>query len=109
MTDQIEKKPGCIQAALSIIGDKWTALVLRDLYEGGKRFSELETSLKGISPRTLSQRLSKLEGLQVIEKQCTTRSAPHAEYVLTQKGIDFTGILNQMAAWGEKYHQPPIV
>ena len=103
-TKSLEKKPGCIQAALSIIGDKWTALILRDLYEGGKRFSQLQTSLTGISPRTLSQRLDKLEECSVIEKKYTEHSTPHGEYVLTQKGRDFTGILNQMAEWGEKYY-----
>lgn len=98
------KKLGCIQAALSIIGDKWTALILRDLYDGAKRFTQLQESLVGISPRTLSQRLSKLESCTVLEKCVTSDSSPYAEYKLTQKGYDFAGILNQMAAWGEKYH-----
>lgn len=103
-TKKIGKKPGCIQAALSIIGDKWTALILRDLYDDSKRFSQLQESLAGISPRTLSQRLTKLEACAVVEKNITSDSSPYAEYKLTQKGYDFAGILNQMAAWGEKYH-----
>ena len=100
----IERKPGCIQAALTIIGDKWTALIIRDLYFDDKRFSELESSLDGISPRTLSQRLSKLEISAVIEKKVFDREVSCTKYSLTQKGRDFAGILEQMAKWGEKYH-----
>ncbi len=101
---EIEKKPGCIQAALEIIGDKWTALIIRDLYTESKRFNELQHSLVGISPRTLSQRLSKLEDCSVVEKKQVTEADTHSEYFLTRKGKDFAGILEQMAEWGEKYY-----
>lgn len=99
----LERKPGCIQAALNIIGDKWTALILRDLYDGGKRFNELQNSLTGISPRTLSQRLMKLEECEVLQKTNYDEPKQRTEYELTLKGHDFTGILEQMAEWGEKY------
>ena len=66
-TQPLETRIGCIAAAMEIIGNKWTALILRDLYSGPKRFGELERSLSsdgrgaGISPRTLSGRLDDLE------------------------------------------------
>jgi DNA-binding HxlR family transcriptional regulator len=101
----LEKKPGCIQAALKIIGEKWTALIIRDLYYGSKRFNQLQHSLPGISPRTLSQRLLKLEECKVILKQKGEESLGYPEYSLTQKGSDFAGILQQMADWGAKYQQ----
>lgn len=101
MTKVLEKKPGCIQAALDIIGDKWTALIIRELYEKGQRFNQLQTALPGISPRTLSQRLDKMEATDVITK---TETPNRSEYILTPKGHDFAGILQQMADWGEKYH-----
>ncbi len=107
MTDSLEKKPGCIQAALDIIGDKWTALLIRDLYEEGRRFNQLQASLVGISPRTLSQRLDKLEDCSVIQKKQSTESPVRVVYALTAKGHDFAGILQQMADWGEKYHPHP--
>lgn len=104
MTENFEKKPGCIQAALQIIGEKWTALIIRDLYYGSRRFTQLQHSLPGISPRTLSQRLSKLEQCGVIQKSQTSEAISYPEYSLTKKGHDFAGILQQMADWGEKYH-----
>lgn len=100
---QLEPRPGCIQAALDIIGDKWTALILRDLSTGPKRFTQLESSLSGISPRTLAQRLVKLEATHVVFKRPLPQPVGHCEYALTPKGCDFAGILQQMAEWGEKY------
>lgn len=104
MQKHLEKKPGCIEAALEIIGDKWTGLILRELYEDGKRFNQLQSAFPSMSPRTLSQRLDKLESTFVVEKINSTE-APHCSiYTLTQKGKDFAGILHQMAKWGEKYY-----
>ncbi len=105
MTENFEKKPGCIQAALQIIGEKWTALIIRDLYYSSKRFTQLQHSLPGISPRTLSQRLNKLEDCGVLRKGYTADAYEYPEYSLTEKGNDFAGILQQMADWGAKYHQ----
>jgi DNA-binding HxlR family transcriptional regulator len=65
----IEPKNGCIASAMLIIGNKWTALLIRDLFTGSKRFHELEKSITGINPRTLSQRLDDLEAHGLITKQ----------------------------------------
>lgn len=102
----LETKDGCIASAMQIIGSKWTALILRDLNSGPKRFSELERSLPGISPRTLSQRLDDLEGHKIITKQSYSEVPPRIEYTLTQKGEDLAPVLEQMAAWGDKYYDP---
>lgn len=101
----IESKPGCIKAALAIIGDKWTPLILRDLHTGPKRFNQLQRALVPISPRTLSARLCMLEKEQVVTKKIIPEKMPHTEYALTKKGSDFAHILRQMADWGEKYHR----
>lgn len=103
MNDHIEKKPGCIATTLSVFGDKWTALIVRDLCSGAKRFSQLEKSLSGISPRTLSQRLDMLESENIITKKVFSEPTLRTEYSLTQKGEDCEDILKQMASWGEKY------
>ncbi|HEX8227304.1 MAG TPA: helix-turn-helix domain-containing protein [Candidatus Saccharimonadales bacterium] len=106
----LEPRIGCIAGAMDIIGNKWTALILRDLAGGPKRFGELEKSLAGtkattcISPRTLSQRLDDLESNGIITRRILTDMPPRCEYSLTSKGHDLIPILKQMAVWGAKYY-----
>ena len=110
-TEPLESKIGCIASAMEIIGNKWTALILRDLTGGPKRFGELERSLSsngrgaGISPRTLSQRLDGLEEHGIVTRQSFAEVPPRCEYALTEKGQDLIPILKQMAVWGEKYYK----
>jgi DNA-binding HxlR family transcriptional regulator len=99
-----EDRPGCIQTALTILGDKWSPLLLGQLIESKKTFGELETVLVGISPRTLSQRLVRLEHEQIIEKQQYCKHPPRYKYTPTKKGADLQLVLKQMAEWGNKYH-----
>lgn len=99
----VEPKVGCIASAMEIVGNKWTALILRDLMTGPKRFSDLEKSVGNINPRTLSQRLDDLEEHGIITKQTFAEVPPRTEYTLTPKGHDLLPILKQMAAWGNKY------
>src|SRR6478609_8833275 len=101
----VEPKVGCIAGAMEIIGSKWTALILRDLMSGPKRFGELESSVGSINPRTLSQRLDDLEQHGIITRQVFAEVPPRTEYALTSKGQDLLPILKQMATWGEKYYQ----
>jgi DNA-binding HxlR family transcriptional regulator len=100
----IEPKIGCIAADMEIVGNKWTALILRDLANGPKRFSELEKSVGSINPRTLSQRLDDLEQHKIVTKKAYAEVPPRIEYALTEKGRDLVPVLKQMAAWGEKYY-----
>ena len=86
-----------------ILGNKWTALIVMRLAEGPARFSALEQSLPGISPRTLSQRLDELQARKIITKACFAEVPPRVEYALTAKGKDLIPILRSMAAWGDKY------
>lgn len=103
VTQPLEPRIGCIAAAMEVIGNKWTALILRDLAAGPKRFGELERSLDGISPRTLSQRLDDLEKFAIVTRKSFAEMPPRCEYSLTDKGHDLVPILKQMAVWGEKY------
>jgi len=100
----LEPKEGCIASAMEIIGNKWTALILRDLAVGPKRFGELEKSVGNINPRTLSQRLDDLERHNIITKKSSPDSPTRPEYQLTSKGEDLLPVLQQMAAWGTKYY-----
>lgn len=97
---KIEPKVGCIQSAITILGAKWTALILRDLMDGPKRFCELQRLVAGINPRTLTSRLLELEDRGIVTNDGTTG------YALTPKGKDLLPILKQMATWGDKYHEP---
>lgn len=100
----IEKQPGCVAAALSVLGNKWTSLIVMELTQGSTRFSTLEKKLPKISPRTLSQRLHDLEEHQLITKQSYAEVPPRVEYSLTQKGLDLIPIIKSMADWGDKHH-----
>ena len=102
--ESIEKRSGCIQAALTILGDKWSALLLGQLIDSAKTFSELETLLTGISPRTLSARLDKLVDHRIVAKQLYCKHPPRYRYELTQKGLELQSILRAMSDWGDKYH-----
>ncbi|HUB94128.1 MAG TPA: helix-turn-helix domain-containing protein [Verrucomicrobiae bacterium] len=101
---KLEPKSGCIASAMEIIGNKWTALILRDLSGGPKRFSELERSVGSINPRTLSQRLDDLEHHAIITKKNYAEVPPRTEYTLTPKGEDLLPVLRAMSAWGDKYY-----
>ena len=103
ITEAVEPSVGCIAGAMQIIGSKWTALILRDLFSGPKRFCELERSVGTINPRTLSQRLDDLEAHGIITRACFSEVPPRIEYTLTQKGEDLLPILKQMATWGSKH------
>lgn len=100
----IENRVGCIAGAMEIIGNKWTALILRDLSTGSKRFTELEKLVGGINPRTLSQRLEDLQRHGIITKESFAEVPPRCEYSLTEKGNDLIPVLEQMATWGDKYY-----
>ena len=79
-----ETCPVC--ATADIVCGKWTILVIRDLADGRTRFCELERSLAGISPRTLSLRLRALEEEGIVERHTFPEVPPRVEYSLTEKG-----------------------
>jgi DNA-binding HxlR family transcriptional regulator len=86
-----------------IISGKWTLLIIRDLAEGSRRFCELERSLEGISPRTLSLRLRALEGEGVIERRTYAEVPPRVEYCLTAKGEALVPMIDYMRHYGKRW------
>ena len=96
-----ETCPVCLTA--EIICGKWTLLLVRDLAEGCSRFSELERSLAGISPRTLSLRLRALEEAGIVERHTSAEVPPRVEYALTDKGNALLPIIDDMRSYGEKW------
>lgn len=91
-----------VTKTIKVIGAKWTTLILRDLFEGTKRFGELQRSLSGISSKTLSVRLQELEADGIITKHVFAEVPPHVEYSLTKKGQSLRQIIDDMRAWGER-------
>jgi DNA-binding HxlR family transcriptional regulator len=86
-----------------IISGKWTLLIIRDLASGVKRFNQLERSLQGISPKTLSERLRSLEVEGIITRQTFAEVPPRVEYSLTEKGYDLVEVITCMRCYGSRW------
>jgi DNA-binding HxlR family transcriptional regulator len=86
-----------------VVCGKWTLLLVRDLAEGRSRFCELERSLQGISPRTLSLRLRALEDEGIVERQTYAEVPPRVEYALTPKGLALLPIIEGMREYGSRW------
>ena len=82
---------------------KWTLLVIRDLAEDSQRFCELERSLEGISPRTLSLRLRALEEEGIVERRTYPEVPPRVEYQLTEKGRALLPLIEDMRSYGREW------
>ena len=96
-----ETCPVCRTA--EIVCGKWTLLLVRDLADGTSRFCELERSLAGISPRTLSLRLRALEEQEIVERQTFPEVPPRVEYAMTEKGLTLRPIIFAMRDWGVEF------
>lgn len=92
-----------ISKTLKIIGSKWTLLVIKELLTGTKRFSQLQKSLGGVSPRTLSGRLKDLENHNLIKKVIYPTIPPKSEYSLTPAGHDLSKVVFELRSWGEQH------
>ncbi|MBV9214037.1 MAG: helix-turn-helix transcriptional regulator [Actinobacteria bacterium] len=96
-----EKCPVC--ATADVVCQKWTVLVIRDLAAGSSRFCELERSLAGISPRTLSLRLRALEEEGIVERRTFPEVPPRVEYALTEKGRALLPLIEDMRSFGREW------
>src|SRR5229473_5177685 len=96
-----ETCPVCMTA--EIVCGKWTLLLVRELSEGTSRFCELERSLTGISPRTLSLRLRALEEEGIVERHTFPEVPPRVEYALTEKGQALLPIIDDMRRYGRRW------
>jgi DNA-binding HxlR family transcriptional regulator len=92
-----------IEKVLDVLGGKWTFLIIRDLFDGTKRFGELRKSLKGISPKTLATRLKELEEKDIVNRHAYATIPPTVEYSLTPKGHSLKPIIVAMKVWGAKW------
>jgi DNA-binding HxlR family transcriptional regulator len=86
-----------------VVCGKWTLLVIRDLADGASRFCELERSLEGISPRTLSLRLRALEEEGIVVRNTYPEVPPRVEYALTEKGMALVPLIEDMRSYGKRW------
>ncbi|MFX3631487.1 MAG: winged helix-turn-helix transcriptional regulator [Candidatus Pristimantibacillus sp.] len=92
-----------IEKTLDVLGGKWAFLVLRELFGGTKRFSELQRSIPAVSPRALTTTLRHLEQMGVLERTVFPTVPVTVEYSLTPKGEDLHQILKEMKLWAAKW------
>ncbi|MEU6069758.1 MULTISPECIES: winged helix-turn-helix transcriptional regulator [Streptomyces] len=94
--------PCSIARTVDVIGDAWTALVLREAFYGIRRFDEFQQEL-GIARNTLADRLRRLVDEGLLDKRLYESEPPRHEYLLTEKGRDFFPVLAAMTRWGDKW------
>jgi DNA-binding HxlR family transcriptional regulator len=96
--------PECpVARTLDLIGERWTVLLLRDLFlQGPRRFQDFQDSLPGVPPGTLSQRLKDMEDNGLIFRRFYTERPPRVEYVLTERGKSLGPVVRAMQQWGMK-------
>lgn len=96
--------PACpVETTLTLIGDKWKVLILRDLMPGTKRFGELKKSIGSVSQKVLTAQLRDMEEGGLVLRRVYAEVPPRVEYSLTNLGKSLKPILDAMQNWGEKY------
>ena len=105
--DEVKAKkelPACpVETTLTLIGDKWKVLILRDLIPGTKRFGELKKSVGNVSQKVLTVQLRAMEESGLVHREVYTEVPPKVEYSLTELGKSLKPILDAMWTWGEDY------
>ncbi len=91
-----------IAKTLDVIGDKWTIALIHHIFQGQNRFGELQRAMVGISPKTLTVRLRRLEQDGIITRKMFPEVPLHIEYYLTEKGRSLRKVIQAMDEWGEK-------
>ena len=95
-----------VARTLARIGDRWTILILRDLFRGYRRYNDLLGSLEGISPNLLADRLKGLEEHGIVERRLYCQHPRRCEYHLTLRGRRLVPVLEAMRQWGEEFALP---
>lgn len=100
----IKELPACpVETTLTLIGDKWKVLILRDLITGTKRFGELKKSIGSVSQKVLTAQLRDMEESGLVIRKVYAEVPPRVEYSLTELGQSLKPILDAMQCWGEEY------
>ena len=103
-TSAKKELPACpVETTLTLIGDKWKVLILRDLMPGTKRFGEVKKSVGIVSQKVLTAQLRTMEESGLVNRKVYAKVPPRVEYSLTELGKSLKPILDSMRAWGEAY------
>jgi len=100
--NEIDTDVCSVARTLSVVGDRWTLLILRDCFLGIRRFDEFQKSI-GLSRHRLTDRLNKLVEHELLEKKQYQDNPPRSEYLLTEKGKDIHPVLVTLTGWGNKW------
>ena len=101
--------PACpVETTLSLISDKWTVVIIRDVLTGTKRFNELMRSVTGITQKVLTSHLRNMEANGLLVRKVYPEIPPKVEYTLTETGYSLKPILDAMYTWGENYKSKNI-
>ena len=103
-TNETKDLPLCpVETTLTLIGNKWEVLILRDLLPGAKRFGELKKSLGTVSQKVLTAQLRDMEANGLLTRTVYPEVPPRVEYTLTDLGMSLQPVLDSMRKWGESY------
>lgn len=101
--------PACpVETTLTLIGDKWKVLILRDLMDGTKRFGELKKSIGAVTQKVLTAQLRAMEESGLVNRRVYAEVPPRVEYTLTETGYSLKPILEAMRVWGEAYKKKSL-
>jgi DNA-binding HxlR family transcriptional regulator len=92
-----------VAKSLEVVGDRWTLLIVRDLLRGARRFQDLQSSLAGIAPNILSDRLKLMERHGLVARSLYSRRPRRAQYALTEKGRGLGLVVGALASWGSRH------
>jgi len=105
------QKPSLLKGSVELLGDRWSALVMRAIFTGKRRFDDILIDA-GVPPNTLSDRLKKMMTSDVLKSQPYQDRPVRLEYTLTQKGIEYYNVIMMLMIWGDKYYAsaggPPV-
>ena len=103
----LEELPACpVETTLSLIGNKWQVLILRDLVlNGTMRFKELQRSIGKISQKVLTSNLRTMEDTGLVHREVFPEVPPRVEYSLTETGRTLKPVLDALWNWGESYRE----
>lgn len=103
-SDSPKRLPDCpVETTLTLIGDKWKVLILRDLMGGTKRFGELKKSIGGVTQKVLTAQLRQMEECGLLDRKVYAEVPPRVEYTLTELGYSLKPVLDAMSDWGSAY------
>ena len=102
-SSKFKRSPCPVACTLDLIGDKWTLLIIRDLFSGKKRYGQFQSSPENIPTNILANRLNLLLENEIIIKEPYQNNPVRYEYSLTEKGTELIPILGAMVKWGEKH------